>query len=101
MKICAPFAGIVRYHVAVGDTVAPGEVVATIETTKLESPVACPGPGTVESLARPDFSDVLGGDELAVIAPAAGESAAQDPAVDESAAQDPAAAEPSLRGEAR
>lgn len=64
MDICAPFAGIVRYHVAAGDHVTTGEPLATVEAVKLEAPVLAPGPGTVTSLAVEDFSDVLGGDLL-------------------------------------
>lgn len=68
MEICAPFAGIVHYHVAVGDTVATGEPVATVEAVKLEVPVPAPGPGVVTDLGYEDFSDVVGGDVLAVVA---------------------------------
>ncbi|QPK80093.1 acetyl-CoA carboxylase biotin carboxyl carrier protein subunit [Corynebacterium lizhenjunii] len=67
MKICAPFAGIVRYHVQPGQRLAAGDVVATVEATKLEAPVPTPGPGVVQFLAQTDFSDVLGGDLLAVV----------------------------------
>ncbi|MDR7329220.1 acetyl-CoA carboxylase biotin carboxyl carrier protein subunit [Corynebacterium guangdongense] len=68
MEICAPFAGIVHYHVAVGDTVATGEPVATVEAVKLEVPVPAPGPGVVTALGYEDFADVVGGDVLAVVA---------------------------------
>lgn len=44
MKIYAPFAGIVRCHVNVGDTVDTGVPLATVEATKLEAPVESPGP---------------------------------------------------------
>lgn len=64
MDICAPFAGIVRYHVAAGDAVDTGDALATVESVKLEAPVLAPGPGTVGSLAREDFSDVVGGELL-------------------------------------
>ena len=64
MKICAPFAGIVRYHVAPGQTVATGDVLATVEAVKLEAPVAAPGPGVVAALGTEDFHDVVGGDVL-------------------------------------
>lgn len=67
MDICAPFAGIVRYHVAVGDTVAAGDPIATVEAVKLEVPVPAPGPGTVDKLGYSDFADVVGGDVIAVI----------------------------------
>lgn len=64
MKICAPFAGIVRYVVSTGDAVATGDVLAMVETVKLEAPVVAPGPGVVGTLAFDDFADVTGGDEL-------------------------------------
>lgn len=64
MKICAPFAGIVHYRVAIGDHVGTGTVVATVEAVKLESTVQAPGPGIVTALEREDFSDVVGGDVL-------------------------------------
>ena len=64
MKICAPFAGIVRYHVTPGQTVATGVALATVEAVKLEAPVLAPGPGQVGELTVEDFSDVLGGDVL-------------------------------------
>ena len=67
MNICAPFAGIVRYHVAAGQVVEAGQGIATVEATKLESPVATPWPGVVTSLAHADFDDVHGGDVLAVV----------------------------------
>ena len=67
MNICAPFAGIVRYHVAPGQAVAAGDVVATVEATKLEAPVVTPGPGVVTTLAAEDFAAVSGGDVLAVV----------------------------------
>ncbi|AKK02985.1 acetyl-CoA carboxylase biotin carboxyl carrier protein subunit [Corynebacterium epidermidicanis] len=64
MKICAPFAGIVRYVVADGAEVDTGDTLAVVESVKLEAPVLAPGPGVVTHLAVADFSDVTGGDEL-------------------------------------
>lgn len=64
MKICAPFAGIVRYAVQPGSVVVAGDTLATVETVKLEAPVVAPGPGIVTTIAFADFSDVIGGDEL-------------------------------------
>lgn len=64
MKICAPFAGIVRYQVAVGTRVSAGDVLAIVETVKIEAPVLAPGPGIVTALNCADFADVLGGDTL-------------------------------------
>lgn len=64
MNIYAPFAGIVRYHVAEGQPVDTGEVLATVEAIKLEAPVMAPGPGIVAKIVYPDFTDVLGGDNI-------------------------------------
>lgn len=64
MKICAPFAGIVRYLVQPGDTVDTGQPLAMVETVKLEAPVLAPGPGVVTALAFEDFADVTGGDAV-------------------------------------
>ncbi|MDO5077967.1 biotin/lipoyl-containing protein [Corynebacterium sp.] len=64
MNICAPFAGIVRFTVAVGDTVATGDTLAIVETVKLEAPVVAPGPGVVTSRAVADYADVYGGDVI-------------------------------------
>lgn len=64
MKICAPFAGIVRYAVQDGDLVSAGDTLAIVETVKLEAPVVAPGPGVVRAIAFPDFADVTGGDDL-------------------------------------
>lgn len=62
MKIYAPFAGIVRCHVDVGEKISTGQELAAVEATKLESPVVSPGPGTISRIAVADFSDVIGGD---------------------------------------
>lgn len=64
MKICAPFAGIVRYQVTPGAEVSTGDVLAIVEAVKLEAPVLAPGPGRVSALHTEDFSDVTGGDQL-------------------------------------
>ncbi|MCS4490728.1 acetyl-CoA carboxylase biotin carboxyl carrier protein subunit [Corynebacterium sp. ES2794-CONJ1] len=68
MKICAPFLGIVRYTVAVGDRVETGAELAIVEAVKLETSIVAPGPGIVSELCFNDFEDVLGGDPLLVIA---------------------------------
>ncbi len=73
MKIHAPFAGIVRYHVAPGQAVATGDVLATVEAVKLEAPVAAPGPGIVGELGTEDFHDVVGGDVLLTLESGEGE----------------------------
>lgn len=64
MKICAPFAGIVYFKVAVGDTVSTGQELASVEAVKLEVPVLAPGPGIVTALYCENFADVIGGDAL-------------------------------------
>ena len=68
MKIYAPFAGIVHYHVAVRDTVTTGQNLASVEATKLESAVIAPGPGVVVELSVADFGDVVGGQALVELA---------------------------------
>ena len=68
MKIYAPFAGIVHYHVATGDTVTTGQKLASVEATKLEAAVIAPGPGMVVSLSAADFGDVVGGQALVELA---------------------------------
>ena len=67
MKIYAPFAGIVHYHVATGDTVTTGQKLASVEATKLEAAVIAPGPGVVELIVA-DFGDVVGGQALVELA---------------------------------
>ena len=69
MKICSPFAGIVRYHCAAGDCVRMGQTVATVESIKLEAPVHSPVSGEIQSLSEADFNDIWGGQELAIINP--------------------------------
>ncbi|MDT9408748.1 acetyl-CoA carboxylase biotin carboxyl carrier protein subunit [Corynebacterium rouxii] len=64
MKICAPFAGIVRYKVSQGDAVTTGQELASVEATKLEAPIIAPGPGIVAEITSNDFDDVVGGDIL-------------------------------------
>lgn len=64
MKIHAPFAGIVRFSVANGATVATGDVLAVVEAVKLEAPVLAPGPGVIRRTINEDFVDVAGGDVL-------------------------------------
>ncbi|MCS4534796.1 biotin/lipoyl-containing protein [Corynebacterium sp. HS2168-gen11] len=67
MEIYAPFAGIVHYKVAVGDTVVAGQELASVEAVKLEVAVVAPGPGVVDSVAKSEFSDVVGGELLLVV----------------------------------
>lgn len=68
--VCAPFAGVARLEVAVGDEVAAGATVAVVETVKLEAPVQAPCPAVVAAVLVGDFSDVSGGDALLELTPA-------------------------------
>ena len=64
----APFAGGVTPAVAEGDTVAAGDVVATIEAMKMEANITAPRAGTVERLAIiGGHQQVEGGDLLLVL----------------------------------
>lgn len=67
MNICAPFAGIVHYHVQTGHEVTRGDLLATVEAVKLEAPVYAPGPGRVADCQYTDFADVSGGDLLLIV----------------------------------
>lgn len=68
MEICAPFAGIVRFHVADGDVVGTGAALLTVEALKLEAPVLAPGPGVIRRRLAEDYVDVHGGDFLLELA---------------------------------
>ena len=67
-QVPAPFAGVVTLTVAVGDAVAAGQPVATIEAMKMEAAITAPVAGTVERLAIGHAQAVEGGDLLLVIA---------------------------------
>ena len=69
MDICAPFAGIVHHRVAAGTPVDAGDVVATVETVKLEASVTAVLPGTVGQWLVDDYGDVVGGDPIARFTP--------------------------------
>ena len=63
MDICAPFAGIVRFHVSAGDPVDTGDPLATVEAVKLEA--RCSHPAPAPSPPSPSrTSATLGGDLL-------------------------------------
>lgn len=64
MKICAPFAGTVRFTVRDGEVVDTGAALAVVEAVKLEAPVLAPGPGIVSRCIHEDFVPVDGGDVL-------------------------------------
>ncbi len=51
MEIASPMAGmLLRYSVGVGDTVAPGQEVAVLESMKMEVPVTASDAGAVSGL---------------------------------------------------
>lgn len=68
--VAAPFAGAVTVTVAEGDTVEPGQAVATIEAMKMEASITTPTGGTVSRVALKDVAQVSGGDLVLVIDPA-------------------------------
>ena len=70
-QVPAPFAGVVTLKVAVGDTIAAGEAIATIEAMKMEATITTPVTGTVSRLAVDTTHQVEAGDLLAVITPSA------------------------------
>jgi len=63
----APFAGSVTPSVAVGDKVAAGDTVATIEAMKMEASITSPIDGVVERLAINGTQQVDGGDLVLVV----------------------------------
>ncbi|GEE02031.1 pyruvate carboxylase [Gordonia spumicola] len=62
--IGAPFAGVVSVTVSVGDTVAAGAVVATIEAMKMEASITSPTAGTVRRVVFTTATEVSPGDLL-------------------------------------
>jgi pyruvate carboxylase len=68
-QVAAPFSGVVTLQVAVGDTVAAGQAVASIEAMKMEAAITAPIAGTIERLAIPKTQQVDAGDLLVVIQP--------------------------------
>ena len=63
----APFQGVVTVAVGVGDTVAAGDTVATIEAMKMEAAITSPVSGTVQRLAIDGTQSVEGGDLVLVV----------------------------------
>jgi pyruvate carboxylase len=63
-QVPAPFAGVVTLVVDVGDEVAAGDQVATIEAMKMEATITSPVSGTVKRLAIGHAQAVEGGDLL-------------------------------------
>ncbi|NQX17679.1 pyruvate carboxylase [Rathayibacter sp. VKM Ac-2857] len=66
--VAAPFAGVVTVKVAVGDEIAAGAAVATIEAMKMEAAITSPIAGVVRRLAVPATQQVDAGDLLVVVA---------------------------------
>jgi pyruvate carboxylase len=69
-QVAAPFSGVVTLKAAVGDTVAAGQAVASIEAMKMEAAITTPVDGVVERLAIAETQQVDAGDLLVVIRPA-------------------------------
>jgi pyruvate carboxylase len=67
--VAAPFSGVVTLQLGVGDPVAAGQTVASIEAMKMEAAITAPITGTIERLAIPRTQQVDAGDLLVVIAP--------------------------------
>ncbi len=66
-QVAAPFSGVVTLKVAVGDVVAAGQAVASIEAMKMEAAITAPVAGTVGRLATPVTQQVDAGDLLVVL----------------------------------
>ncbi|MCB0941006.1 MAG: pyruvate carboxylase [Mycobacterium sp.] len=66
-QIAAPFAGVVTIGVAVGDEVAAGQTIATIEAMKMEAAITAHKAGVINRVAVATTAQVEGGDLLAVI----------------------------------
>jgi pyruvate carboxylase len=66
-QVAAPFAGAVTVTAKVGDAIAAGDTVATIEAMKMEAGITSPVAGTVKRLAISSVEQVQGGDLLLVI----------------------------------
>jgi pyruvate carboxylase len=69
-QVAAPFSGVVTVQVEVGDVVAAGQSVASIEAMKMEAAITSPVAGTVTRLAIPKTQQVDAGDLLVVVEPA-------------------------------
>jgi pyruvate carboxylase len=68
-QIGAPFDGVVSVTAMVGDQVASGGVVATIEAMKMEAAITSPVSGTVQRVALDGPRSIEGGDLVLVVAP--------------------------------
>ncbi|ORA83854.1 pyruvate carboxylase [Mycobacterium malmoense] len=65
--IPAPFSGVVTVTTSVGEEVAAGQTIATIEAMKMEAAVTAPKAGKVARIAVSHTAQVEGGDLLVVI----------------------------------
>jgi pyruvate carboxylase len=65
--VAAPFAGVVTVGVEVGEEIAAGQTVGTIEAMKMEAAITAPKAGVVERVAVSATAQVEGGDLLVVI----------------------------------
>ena len=66
-QVAAPFQGVVTIAVEVGDTVAAGDTVATIEAMKMEAAITAPVGGVVKRIALGGTQAVEGGDLVLVL----------------------------------
>lgn len=66
-QVAAPFAGVVKVSVAVGDEVKAGDPVATIEAMKMEATISATVEGVIEQVALNEATKVEGGDLIVVI----------------------------------
>lgn len=69
-QVAAPFAGAVSLLVEEGQTVEPGQNIATIEAMKMEAAITTAVGGTVARTVLNGVQQVDGGDLLVVVEPA-------------------------------
>ncbi|KRA23051.1 pyruvate carboxylase [Microbacterium sp. Root61] len=69
-QVAAPFSGVVTLKAVVGETVAAGQPVASIEAMKMEAAITSPVDGVVERVAIAETQQVDAGDLLVVVRPA-------------------------------
>ncbi len=67
--VAAPFTGVVRLQVEMGDKVEANQPIAVIEAMKMESVISAPVSGVVERLGGPEVRSVEPGDLLLAIKP--------------------------------
>ncbi len=72
--ITAPMPGrVVKIHVTVGEDLAPGAPVCTLEAMKMENEIAAPTGGTVRAVNVTAGETVRAGHALVALEPAAGD----------------------------